>query len=74
MRQGRGRKQLPSGAHRDFLPQILPLLPSSASTPLSPTHVLSLPTSWPPSLTHLLAAVTIDPEREKERGQNGMPD
>ena len=66
MRQARGMMQLPSGAHRDLLPLILPLLLSFASTPLSPTHVLSPPTSEPPSSACWLAAVTIDPEEEKK--------
>ena len=55
----------PSGAHRDLLPLILPLLPSSTSTPLSPADVPSLPASKPPATAGWPVAMTIIPERKK---------
>ena len=47
MGQGGGMMQLPSGACKDLLPLILPLLLSSASTPLSLIGAPSLLTFGP---------------------------
>ena len=67
MGQGGSMMQLPSGAHRDLLPLILPLLPSAASTPLSPADVPSLAVSEPPAAAGWPVAMTIIPERKEEK-------
>ena len=74
MGQGGSTMQLPAGADRDLPPLILPLLPSSSPTPLSPVVVPSLQVFVPLPTAGWPAVVTQIPERKERESQDRIPD